>query len=142
MKTIRNESSVHICIYTYIYIYIQRGSCICQVHVTCQPLASAYMQALISSRALTSGWRALLRCCPGVCDRLDVLGDARLKARPLPAQRFTAVPGQESEYDLTKAELFIEVDFPRTSHGGTTQVPYVWGVLGRRISGCSLEIHN
>merc|ERR1712054_623044 len=35
------------------------------------------MEALVASRVLTSGWRALLRSCPSICDRLDLLKDER-----------------------------------------------------------------
>lgn len=71
------------------------------------------MEALVASRDLSSGWRALLRSCPNVCDRLDLLRDERLKSRAMPPQRLQPVPGQEKTYDLSTSELYLEVDLPR-----------------------------
>lgn len=70
------------------------------------------LDALTSSKHLSSGWRALLRQCPAVRDRLEVLSDQRLRKRAPISYKLQEVPGQEGSYDLKDAEMFVDVDLP------------------------------
>jgi len=63
------------------------------------------MDALIAGSQLTSGWRALLRTCVAVSDRLEILKDDRLQSRPLQPYRLEHVPGQETSYDLKENKI-------------------------------------
>ncbi|CAJ1398863.1 unnamed protein product [Effrenium voratum] len=68
------------------------------------------LDALESSRALGAGWRALLRQSSAP-ERLAVLRDPRVAEAPVAptAHRLLPPKGQESTYDLSSAELFLQV---------------------------------
>jgi len=70
------------------------------------------LDCIVSGTELSAGWRALLRSCPAMHDRLETLRDERLLPRPPFPHRIRAVPGQEDTYDLREAELLVHVDLP------------------------------
>jgi len=69
------------------------------------------LDALVSSRKLSAGWRALLRQSLDARERLQLLQDQRLPAQPARAYSVKPVPGQEDTYDLSQAQLVVALDF-------------------------------
>eukprot|EP00747_Dinoflagellata_sp_TGD_P085865 gnl/TRDRNA2_/TRDRNA2_163044_c0_seq1.p1 gnl/TRDRNA2_/TRDRNA2_163044_c0~~gnl/TRDRNA2_/TRDRNA2_163044_c0_seq1.p1 ORF type:complete len:720 (+),score=166.21 gnl/TRDRNA2_/TRDRNA2_163044_c0_seq1:52-2211(+) len=70
------------------------------------------VDALMSSKELSGGFRGLLRCCPAAADKLETLSDGRLMSRPPVSYKLQPVTGQETTFDLSAAEIFIDVDLP------------------------------
>jgi len=81
-------------------------------------LSVGVLDAIVSSTQLSSGWRSLLRSCPKVVDRLDVLQDESLQVVPPFSNKILPVRGQESTYDLSAAEIFISVALAVPAHPG------------------------
>lgn len=97
-------------LYFRVYDYDQIKSDDCLGHISINLL-----DALVSCKELSVGWRSLLTQTPQLCDRIQFLRDAGLpsQTRPLHIQ---PLHGQETTYDLREAQLFIAVDVVQPTH--------------------------
>jgi len=113
----------------YDYDLITSDDCLGHVSV-------CLLDALASGKRLTPGWEALLRQSAAPRDRLTVLQDRRLVALLPQPCKIEPIPGQEKQFDLSKAQLFLHVEITGAGSAQSSAAP-VGGKRGLERPGTS-----